>query len=603
VAFLPKTRRGRRALWFGLALLFIFWVTFSVRAVLLARTEAETGLDALDAAKAELSPQNFLRGGGRRELVDARRHFASAHGYLDTPLFAPFKLLPYVGRQLHAVQGLSGGATKVLDVGIKALDDAQRLVKSTHQPQGAQRIALVRRLGTIAHDAGRSLDKVSIGPGKALVGPLQDAHDRFAKQLADLEGNVVGLGDASDGLASFLTRSNYLVIAANNSEMRVGAGAYLSLGPMETVNGHFDIGEMRPAITLVPPAGSVDPASVDKDLAARWGFMSPTDDFRELAVTGRFDVLAPLALKMWKSTTGNTLDGVLVLDPVALKSLLTAVGPVVVNGVTYDQFNLLQQVFVEQYRGLTLDPTRLNQQARREQLSAIARAAIKKLETGKWDTVKLVDAMRTATLGRHVLAWSTRTVEEKGWEGARLDGRLPYDGLMLGIQNRAGNKLDQFLTTDATFDAAIAPDGTSDCTISLSIANTTNLSDNLPNYVIGPYPGTFGAIAGRYIGWVVVEIPGGAFNSTMDVDGKRVTELVAAGADGSTHRVVAALGVWDAGAHHDVTIHFRVPKTVREMEVQPSGRVLSPRFGGRAGVTWHFGTDTFGDGQRHTITW
>ncbi len=603
VVLFPKSRRGRRMVWFGIALLAIAWITFAVRGVLLARNEANAGLDALDAAKAQLSPQDFLQGNGRDQLEIARAHFAKAHSYIDTPLFMPIKWMPYVGRQIDAVQGLAGGATKVLDVGIKALDDAQSIVKSTHQPQGAQRIALVRRLGDIAQVAGAALDRVSIGPGHALVGPLQDAHDRFADQLLKLKDNIGGLGAASQGFASFLTHSNYLVIAANNSEMRVGSGAFLSLGEMTTVSGHFTIGELKPAISLLPKPGSVDPASVDRDLAARWGFMQPTGDFREVAVTGRFDVVAPLALKMWKSTTGHSLDGVLVLDPVALKAMLVAVGPVTVNGVQYDEHNVLQQVFVEQYRGLTLDPTHFTQEARREQLSAIARAAITKLETGHWDTVKLVDAMRGATLGRHILAWSDRAVEERGWQGAHLDGGLPADGLMLGIQNRAGNKLDQFLPTDATFDAALAPDGSSDCTISLSIQNDTNLADHLPNYVIGPYPGTFGGAPGRYIGWVVLELPGGAFQSTVDIDGKRVTRLVAAGADGSGNRVVAALTSWDPGQHHDVTVHFRLPKGDRSVEIQPSARALNPRFGGRAAVTWHFGTETFGDGQHHTVTW
>jgi hypothetical protein len=604
VSLLPKSRRARAGLWIGLLLAAGAWLVGAVHAVIVARSEAQAGLDALDAAKQQLSPQDFLRGRGRDRLAVARAHFAQAHDEASSLLFLPVRYLPYLGRQMRSVEGLSGGATKVLDVGIEALTEAKAVVDSTHEPKGPQRIAFVRKLGGIAERASHELDGVSIGPGEALLGPLQHAHDRFAKQLGDLRSNVTGLADASGAFASFLDGSRYLVIAANNSEMRVGSGAFLSMGEMTNRNGHFTLGPMRTALDYMLRKGAVDPASVDADLAARWGFMRPADDFREVAVTGRFDAVAPLVLKMWQARTGHRLDGVLVLDPVALRSLLTAVGPVVVDGVTYTANNLLPEVFVNQYRGLRLGPFESREQARRERLSGIARAAIGKLEHGHWDTVKLVDAMRGATLGRHILLWSQRSLEERGWRGARLDGRLPADGLLLSIHNRGGNKLDQFLPATATLTTTLAADGHTDCTLSVDISNVTDLAHgNLPPYVLGPYPGEKGAAAGRYLGWVVAELPRDAYQSTMDLDGVRVTHLVTAGSDGPDHRVVAAAGSWDAGSHHVVTVHFHLPKGDRSIEIEPDARALNPALGGRPAVEWHFQDRLFGAGERHTVAW
>jgi hypothetical protein len=597
------SRRTRAFVILGVGLLILVWGAFAARALLDARREAQAGLDALDKARAQLTPQDFLRGGGRQRLTAARVHFAAAHDDVATPLFAPLKLLPFVGRQVRSVEGLSGGATKVLDVSITALTDAKAAVDAAHQPQGAQRIALVRELGVVADDAGAQLDHVSIGPGQNLIGPLQRAHDRFERQLQDLRANVAGLGDASKGFASFLTDSHYLVIAANNSEMRVGSGTYLSLGEMTTKAGHFDLGPMRSATDLMPPQGKVNPAAFDADLAARWGFMKPADDFREVAATSRLDAVAPITLAMWKARTGHTLDGVLVLDPVALRALLHAVGPVVVDGVRYDENNLLQQVFVEQYRGINLDPAQLPQQQRRERLSAIARAAIQRLEHGNWDAVALVDAMRSATLGRHVLLWSKRPVEERGWQGAKLDGQVPADGLMLSIENRAGNKLDQFLPTDATLQTNVAGDGHTDAALTVQMHNVTDLAHgNLPTYVIGPYPRTPHAAAGRYIGWVVAELPGNAYDATMDLDGHRIDDLITAGRDGPDHGVLAALVQIDAGRSATVTVHFRLPKGQRTLELAPTARVLNPALG-RPATLWHYGATTLPDTTSHTVHW
>lgn len=598
-----SSRRVRALVILAVGLVVAVWGALAVRALVDARREAQAGLDVLDAARAQLTPQDFLQGRGRDRLAQARVHFAAAHRDVATPLFAPLKLLPYVGRQVRSVEGLSGGATKVLDVGINALTDAKAAVDAAQQPRGAQRIALVRRLGTVADRASARLDRVSIGPGRALIGPLQRAHDRFAAQLGDLRANVAGLADASKGFASFLTSSRYLVIAANNSEMRVGSGAYLSLGEMTTRGGRFDLGRMRSATDLMPPKGAVQPAAFDQDLAARWGFMQPADDFREIAVTSRFDAVAPITLAMWKARTGRALDGVLVLDPVALRALLRAVGPVVVDGIRYDENNLLQQVFVEQYRGLNVDPAQLPQQQRRERLSAIARGAIQQLERGKWDAVTLVDAMREATLGRHVLLWSKRPVEQRGWQGAKLDGRVPPDGLLLAVHNRAGNKLDQFLPTDATLRTTIARDGSTEAQLAVRLRNVTDLTRaNLPTYVVGPYPRTPGAAAGRYIGWVVVELPRNAYDNTMDLDGRRIDRLVTAGRDGPDHRVLAAKVVVDPGASATVTVHFRLPKGTRSLELAPTGRVLNPALG-RPATLWQAGGASFGDGAGRTVRW
>lgn len=595
-------RRVRRALLLVLALGVVVWFALAVRALLVARTEAQAGLDAVDAAKLELNPQDFLRGIGKDRLEVARAHFAKAHDAVDTPWFKPIEVLPFIGRQMRSVEGLSGGAARVLDVGIEALTDARSAVDSAHQPQGPQRIALVRSLGRIAHDASHALDGVSIGPSKALIGPLQHAHDRFAKQLASLRRDVSGLADASDGFASFLTRSRYLVLAANNSEMRVGTGAFLSVGEMTTDEGSLHLAHMQSVIDLAPRKGAVQPASVDPDIAARWGFMHPADDFREVAVTGRYDAVAPLALKMWQARTGHALDGVLVLDPIALRGLLDAVGPVTVDGVTYTKDNVLEQIYLEQYRGdgfFLSDPANA---ARRERLSGVARAAIDRLERGGWDAARLVDALRSATLGRHILMYSARPVEERGWVGARLDGGIPSDGLMLAVHNRAGNKLDQFLTTTATVHTNVVADGSSQCTVDADIVNRTRLDQQLPGYVVGPYPGTPGAAAGRYIGWVVFELPRDATDSHIDVDGTGVAQLVAAGRDGPDHRVVAALVRWDPGQRHVVSVHFTLPKGERSFEVQPTGRVSNPSLGVPA-VVWRDGATTYGDDLRHTLDW
>src|SRR5439155_12845771 len=125
----------------------------------------------------------------------------------------------------------------------------------------------------------------------------------------------------------------YLVFAANNSEMRAGSGMFLSVGVMTTSNGTIELSDMEPTGDLPVPPGKVP---ISGDLAARWGWIKPTEDFRNLMVSPRFDLMAPLAAQMWQAVGRPPVDGVLALDPIMLRAMLAATGPVDVNGLHID---------------------------------------------------------------------------------------------------------------------------------------------------------------------------------------------------------------------------------------------------------------------------
>ena len=133
--------------------------------------------------------------------------------------------------------------------------------------------------------------------------------------------------------------SKYLVLAANNAEMRAGSGTLLSAGILTVQDGKFSLGDMRSTGDLTLPSGAVP---VPGALAALWGFVDPTQDLRNLGTSPRFDVTGPLGAQMWKSLTGEQVDGVLALDPVTLQALIAAEGPVTVDGVQLNADNVVQ---------------------------------------------------------------------------------------------------------------------------------------------------------------------------------------------------------------------------------------------------------------------
>ena len=598
-----NVRSRRKTFWLVGTLVAVAWVAMSVVKLLDARKHAQAGLTRLEQARDQLKSKDLLEGRGESVLGEANAEFERAHDSSSSWLLQPFRLVPFVSQQIGSVDSLAAGAAEITKIGGDALRDVRSEFDRVDRPQGKQRVTMLRRMSKIAKATNVDLAAVSLGPNRYLLPPLRDAHEKFDDNLGDLRGTVSGLVEASAGLVDFMRGPRrYLVIAANNTEMRVGVGAFLSLGELVVRDGKFELGEMLPAKVLEPPAGSVDPGRYDADFEARFGAYKPTDDFRELAQTARFDVLAPLAVDMWKAQGGNSVDGGLVLDPVALQGLLRATGPVEVEGKQYSADNLLDEIFVGQYRGLEINPARTEQVERRDKLSKVARAAIQQLEDGNWKTSELVEALRSAGVGRHILAWSSRSVEQKGWLGASVGGHVAQDGMLVAVQNRGGNKLDQFLTMDNTITTNELGDESTEVVADVKIMNAIPTPiEQFPPYVLGPYLFNENGEAGKYEGSFGVELPRDARNSTIEVDGKQVP-FTLGGRNGPDHRVLGTNLVLKPGESITMSVHFTLPRHHRSLLVAPTARVLHPMLG-RPATLWTNGIDRWSDEKSHRIDW
>ena len=163
--------------------------------------------------------------------------------------------------------------------------------------------------------------------------------------------------------------------------------------------------------------------------------------------------------------------------------------------------------------------------ARRERSSDIARAVIDQLDQQGWDVAKLVEDLQTAAQGRHVMAWSSNRQQERGWQGAGISGRLRADSLLVALQNRGGNKLDQFLGVIASIEHRPVKNG-SEVTVRINVRNDTP-TEGLNTFVEGPFPQS-GFVAGQYHGILSVNVPGVAGDVTLEGG----TKIVTAGRDG-----------------------------------------------------------------------
>jgi hypothetical protein len=328
--------------------------------------------------------------------------------------------------------------------------------------------------------------------------------------------------------------------------------------------------------------------NVTGDLAARWGWLLPGVDWRNLGLTPQFDVNGPLAASMWKASTGQTVDGVLAIDVQGLQELLDVTGPVTTStGQVVSAGNVDQLLLHDQYVGETYTS---DASTRVDELSTLATAVLHALENQPLKLHVMADALSAAAEGRHVLLWSADARTEAAWSGAGVSGQLEPSSLMADIINRGGNKLDQYLSEDVSLRLS-RRGGRTDGSLTMTFSNHTPPGQS--PFIAGPFPG-LGTSYGEYVGIATVNLPGYA----RDISSPSASSVVASGPEGPTDLEGATIDILEGATQH-VTFNFVLPEVHGSMTVVPSARIPP--------ATWHVvdatGSTTFDDATAHTISW
>jgi hypothetical protein len=570
----------------GVIALVVLWLVATGVVLALGLVHASHGMADVQQAKQHLSASDVVGHSATTPLEAAVRQFDSANGLLHSPLAAPLDIVPVIGRQLRSVQDLSAASAQVARIGVSAINRAHSALQSSHS-SGPHRVAELRTLATLAADTQRALGRIDTGPAHALLPPLASKHDTFVRDLADVRTRLQHAAGVAGTMADILQGpQNYLLLMANNAEMRAGSGDFEEVGLLTTQDGHLKLSKINQSVSIPVPAGKV---TATGDLLARWGWVKPGVDWRNLGFTPQFDVNAPMAAAMWQAETGQHVDGVLAVDLEALHQILSVTGPVTLaDGTVVNAGNVVQLLSHDQYEGLSDQPTaRQNgvESGREDRLGALAQAALNALENDSLDLKSLSNAMTAATQGRHLLAWSEGSRAQSAWVQGGVAGELTPDSVMTAVINRGGNKLDQYVTVKAGLD--ISTRGKESLgTLTVDVRNSTPPGQS--QFIAGPYPG-LGTVYGEYRGILAVNLPG--YASVPHVDGS--PPLDALGAEGPTWVIAAPVDV-KAGQTQRVVVRFTLPQVSGQIRVLPTAR-LTP-------VTWTYRGTTTTDAQPFTLS-
>ena len=475
-----ERRRGRR----------IALSVFALLAVLLGAL-AWAGWQSLQGARQLDAGANRLKAaeGGLLDgdtaasaLREAGGEVRSARNHLSDPVVRAFSVVPRLGDPLQSARGLAEATDLAVNDALVPLVDAAgakpagRLVKNG----AAVDVTYLASLATPSAAAERTLAdarrRLAATPVDSGVGRLDEARveltDRLGTLQRVLDDTALATRIGPDLLGASGVR-RYLLISQSPAESRGTGGLVGGYNLLEVNAGKVRVVRGAPRRELKSPGQPV--ADLGKEFQQHYARFRPTTGWIESNVSPHYPYAAQIWKRLWEKQFPEKLDGVLVLDPVALSYLVDATGPVTLaDGTTVDGKGLAALTMSKVYAKISDDLVR------DAYLQTVSDAVTVALTTRPPPARALVDALRKAVGERRLLLWSPDAQVEQALSGRTLAGEIPRGPRVVGdvIANFAGSKLDYYLERRLTYTAGCNEVST----VSLRLKNGAPTM-GLPDYV------------------------------------------------------------------------------------------------------------------------
>lgn len=534
----PQVRQRRIVRWYwpvgvaACAALAAIWL--GSRAAII-QTELESAAALLPQLQSQLLSSNATDASSTVEILNG--HTSAARAAADDPLWTMSTALPWIGPNFQTVREVATSADDVaklaatplvsvfsaLDwatlmptgggVDVTSLSDARSsLVSAAHAVKASS-----NRLNEI--DADRLFPQVSA--------PLVQARTQLGSltHTLDAAANVSTIAPDMLGLE---TPQHYLLIIQNNAEARASGGIPGALAVLTVEEGKLSLGAQSSAgeIGTISPVIPVD-AEQRQIYTARMGkFM------QDVNLTPDFPTAASTAQAMWETRSGQHVDGVVSIDPVALSYLLEATGPVQIASPEVQALSagklpseltsqnvvktLLSDVYSEIKESKYQDAY----------FAAVAQQVFASLSNGSTDAKALLDGVTRGAREGRVLVWSGNPSQQNILAKYPLSGSIAGPSIspaQFGVyfNDGTGAKMDYYVKRTVQLLKECVRDGYEQTTVRVTSTNTApaDAAASLPAYVTGD--SIFGVPAGSVQTNIVAYGPVQANVEIAKLDGQK----------------------------------------------------------------------------------
>jgi hypothetical protein len=468
---------------------------------------------------------------------ELRTHTAAAKKAAEDPIWILATSVPIAGPNFSAVSEVSRSADDVASLGLAPLVRVfsalnwDSLLPSISGSDLNSLESAAPSVASAAQAVRLSAERLQQIDTTKLLPQVADPLIRTRGELLDVTGTLDAASHASETLPGMLgsdAQRNYLLIIQNNAEARASGGIPGALAVLTLDGGKMSLSAQSSASelgVLVPPL-PVDPAQ-QQIYSARLGrFM------QDVNLTPDFPTAASTAQAIWERKTGQRVDGVVSIDPVALSYLMAATGAVNMSDSEYASpamsdlpaeltgDNVVETLLSDVYAQIE------QPQLQDVYFANVAKEVFGKLSSGEPDPRRLLEGIGRGISEGRILIWSSRPGEQS------VITRYPLSGSVSGpsvspaqfgvyFNDGTGAKMDYYMKRTVQLIKECPRDGYEQTTVRITSTNTapSDAATSLPAYVTGD--GVFGVPPGTVQTNIVAYGPTQANVEMAKLDGQR----------------------------------------------------------------------------------
>lgn len=506
--------------------------------------KAATISDELNAANRSISElkKTVLRDdpdAAAATVAVLQEHTSKARKSATDPLWTVAGAIPWFGANFQATSEVATSADDIARLGAAPLVsvirtlDWRTLVPHKQELNLSPLADAQPKIVSAAQAVRQSSDRLNAIDADALMPEISEPLIHARNELNSFRDGLDSAADAATLIPDMLGATSprrYLLLIQNNSEARSTGGIPGALAVLTVDNGKIALGSQTSASAMGPfnPVMNVDPEQRAIYSARLGKFM------QDVNLTPDFPTAADTALAMWKTTTGQQLDGVLSIDPIALSYMLEATGPVKLTDPALHQ--LAGNSLPTELTAKNVVPTLLSDVYARISepdlqdvyFAGVAQEVFSKLSSGGGDTKKLIDGVTRGASERRILLSSSKADEEAMISQYPLGGAITGTSIapsQFGVyfNDGTGAKMDYHVKRSVQLIEECPANGYAQVKVRVTSTNTApaHAATSLPPYVTGG--GAFGVPPGTVQTNVVAYGPVQANVETAVADGKKIS--------------------------------------------------------------------------------
>lgn len=513
-------------------LVTVGWLGAKANAV---KTELEAAAQLIPMLKEEIATEKPAEAVETVKLL--RTHTGAAREAVGDPLWTLASAIPGFGANFSAIAEVARSADDVTTLGLIPLVRVfgslnwDSLLPSSDGTnlgpiqEASPSVSSAAHAVRVSAERLEQIDASSLLP--QVAEPLATAREQFQAATGALDA-AANASQIVPGMLGAEGPRKYLLMIQNNAETRATGGIPGALAVLTLDKGKLTLGEQSSAseVGAMSPILPVD-AEQQQIYSGRLGKY-----MQDVNLTPDFPTTASTAQAMWERKTGQHVDGVISIDPVALGYILDATGPVKVSSP--ELVALAGGGLPTELNGKNVVPTLLSDvygkieepKLQDAYFAGVAHEIFAALSSGQGDAKGLIEGISRATAESRVLVWSDMTNEQSVIAKYPLSGSITGPSIspaQFGVyfNDGTGAKMDYYMKRTVQLVEECTGDEYGQVKVRITSTNTApaDAATSLPEYVTGG--GVFGVPPGTVRTNLIAYGPVQSYVETAVLDGNK----------------------------------------------------------------------------------